>query len=143
MDSFDYTALRKFLLEPLGPKGDRCFRREVFDLQSDRPTEEKWETVRADSILIFDGVFLLRPELREHWDMSVFVRVRWDEVLRRVIARDQGWMGSPDDVRQRYITRYIPGQQLYLREANPEAFADWVIDNSDLYNPLVLRCPAS
>ena len=30
-DSFDYAALRAALLEPLGPRGNRAYRRAVFD----------------------------------------------------------------------------------------------------------------
>jgi len=39
LDSFDYAALRRELLEPLGPTGQRSFRTAVFDYRSDRAVE--------------------------------------------------------------------------------------------------------
>jgi len=76
-----------------------------------------------------DGVFLLRPELRDAWDLRVFVCVTPEESLRRAPVRDLELFGSPEDVQRRYLTRYLPGHQLYLDEARPFEAADFVVDN--------------
>ncbi len=72
-DSFDLDALHRVLLDPLGPGGDRRFRHAVYD----RPTENALSlpvmTAPADAVLLFDGVFLLRPELIDRWDLRIFV----------------------------------------------------------------------
>jgi uridine kinase len=39
-DSFDYEALRRVLLDPLGPGGDRGFRRAVYDKRTDSAVSE-------------------------------------------------------------------------------------------------------
>jgi len=57
-DSFNYPAVRSELLDPLGPQGTRLFRRAAFDYRVDRPVEMPEETANADTILLFDGVFL-------------------------------------------------------------------------------------
>lgn len=138
-DSFDYEALRDVLLEPLGPNGDLEYRVAMFDFRTDEPIVEEWTRAERDAVLLFDGVFLLRPQLRDSWDLSIYLRVGWDEVLRRVVARDSSWMGPPKDVRERYLTRYIPGQRLYHDEASPEDVADIVIDNSNFSEPELIR----
>jgi uridine kinase len=72
-DSFDHEALCSVLLQPLGPHGSRRFRRAVFDFRTDTPRSTKEELAREDAILLFDGVFLLRPELDHQWDYRIFV----------------------------------------------------------------------
>jgi uridine kinase len=134
-DSFDYAALRTALMEPLGPGGNGRFRRRVFDYRTDRPVVSPTETAPANSILLFDGVFLLRRELLDVWDFSVFVAVPFAETVRRAAVRDLGRLGSQDDVLHRYAVRYVAGQQLYLELEDPQARANVVIENSDPANP--------
>src|SRR5581483_1396929 len=87
------------------------------------------------AVLIFDGVFLLRAELRDAWDYRIFVEAPFDETLRRAVIRDAELMGGADAVRQRYRDRYTPGQELYLAAANPAELADVVVHNVDPRRP--------
>ncbi|MCW3813906.1 hypothetical protein ONA91_05480 [Micromonospora sp. DR5-3] len=93
----------------------------------------------AGAVLLFDGVFLLRPELREHWDVTVYLHVDPEETLRRALTRDVALFGSADVVRQRYRERYLPGQELYRAEARPAQRADVVLDMADPHHPAVVR----
>lgn len=88
-----------------------------------------------DALLVFDGVFLLRPELRDAWELVVFVAVEPDESLRRALERDVELFDSREEVERRYRTRYLPGQQLYLQEALPLDHADFVVANDDPARP--------
>jgi uridine kinase len=135
LDSFDYAALRAVLLEPLGPRGEARFRRRVFDYQADEPVVSPVEVVLPGSILLFDGVFLLRRELNEMWDFRVFVAVPFAETQRRAAARDLALFGSEDEVLGRYAARYVPGQQLYLELEGPQSRADTVFYNQDPARP--------
>ena len=139
LDSFDYEALRKLLLEPLGPGGSRRYRRRVFDYRVDEKVEEPEEETPAAAFLLFDGVFLLRPELRPLWDFSIFVQADFDEIVRRAEARDAGMMGGAEAVRERYWKRYIPGQELYFSRCAPQEVADVVIKNTDTDDPTMVR----
>ena len=71
LDSFDYASLRRCLLAPLGPGGDRRYRPATFDHRTESPTEAPGQFAPADAVLLFDGVFLLRPELGGCWDYAV------------------------------------------------------------------------
>jgi uridine kinase len=84
-----------------------------------------------DAILVFDGVFLLRPELDPGWDFRIFLDVPSSETLRRAVARDRELFGSADAVRERYRRRYLPGQRLYGAAVRPRERADVVVDNRD------------
>jgi uridine kinase len=91
-----------------------------------------------DGVLIVDGVFLLRPELAHLWTVSIYLRVSPEESLRRALTRDLARMGSADEVRRRYLARYLPGQAIYREEVGPESVADIVIDNERVDAPRVL-----
>ncbi|HEX2051306.1 MAG TPA: cytidylate kinase family protein [Actinomycetota bacterium] len=134
-DSFDYDALHRVLLDPLGPGGDRRFTRAVSDYRTDTMLSEPVTTAPADAVLVFDGVFLLRPELIDRWDLRIFVSAAFEERLRRARARDHALHGSPAEVERRYRDRYAPAQQLYLATARPTDHADVVVHNDDPEHP--------
>ena len=134
-DSFDYRALRAALLDPLGRGGSRSFRRRVFDFRTDEPVAAPTEVAPVNAVLVFDGVFLLRAELIDEWDFSVFVAAPFAETQRRAAARDGALFGSEESVRHRYAARYLPGQRLYYGKARPMEKADAVLDNGDPDHP--------
>lgn len=136
-DSFNYKELLASLLVPLGPDGSRVYRVACFDLDADSPVEPDPVVAAEDAVLLFDGVFLLRPELRAAWDLSVFVTADFDEILQRGRRRDARVFGSPAAAESRYRARYIPGQQMYFAEARPEDTADIVVRNDRPATPLL------
>jgi uridine kinase len=137
-DSFDHTALMAVLLRPLGPDGDRRYRRGVFDFRTDSPIDAPVQDAASDAVLLFDGVFLLIPDLRPYWDFSIFVRASFETTIARAELRDQQLFGTAAQVRQRYEERYIPGQRLYLAETQPQRHATLVVDNNDLNRPKLI-----
>lgn len=130
-DSFDYRALLSCLLYPLGPGGSLEYTPAVYDFRTESPVEPAPRRAGSDAILLFDGVFLLRPELEGVWDLAVFVDARFDVTLARALERDVELFGSEQAVRERYLLRYIPGESLYLSRHRPRERADVVVDNSD------------
>jgi uridine kinase len=136
-DSFNYEELLASLLVPLGPGGSRVYRAACFDLDNDEPLTPDMATAADDAVLLVDGVFLQRSELRAAWDVTVFVTADFEELVRRARQRDARMFGSPAAAESRYRTRYIPGQQLYLAEARPEDTADIVVRNDQPAVPLL------
>jgi len=138
-DSFNYARLVEVLLAPLGPQGDRRYRRAIFDFRLDSPVDSPVLKAPAKAVLLFDGVFLLGPDLRPHWDFSIFVRADFDLTLARAEVRDSRLFGDASKVRLRYEERYIPGQRLYLSEVEPERHASVVVDNNDVLRPMIVE----
>jgi uridine kinase len=136
-DSFDYGALRSALLQPLGPRGSRRFRRAVFDYRADAPHLAGEEVAPADAILLFDGVFLLRPDINDQWDYRIFVDAPFAVTVERAVLRDTELFGSAEATRARYRERYIPGQQIYLRTVDPKRHAQVIVRNENPDRPIV------
>jgi uridine kinase len=134
-DSFDYDALHRVLLDPLGPGGDRGFQRAVYDKQTDSVVSEPITAAPVDAVLIFDGVFLMRPELIDGWDLRIFVSAAFEETLARARIRDLALYGSPVDVERRFRSRYRPSQQFYFDTVHPGDRADILLRNDDPQRP--------
>ena len=132
-DSFDYRQLRSVLLDQLGPDGNSMFQRAVFDHRSDSPVDASLERAEVNALLIFDGIFLHRPELAGCFDFTVFLNVGFDVTFSRMATRD-GVSPNPDAVESR---RYVEGQRMYLSECSPLLKANLVVDNNDLSKPYI------
>jgi len=137
-DAFDYDTLIDALLVPLGPGGDRWCRLESFDLRADTQLHAAPRHVSAHTVLLLDGVFLLRPELNAHWDYRILVHTDFEVALQRAINRDQHLLGSPQVVEERTQRRYFPAQRMYHDSAQPDQLADVIIDNNDPDNPRII-----
>jgi uridine kinase len=135
-DTFDYDALRRVLLDPLGPGGDRRFQRAVYDHQTDSAVSEPISVAPVDAVLIFEGVFLMRPELIDRWDLRIFVSVAFEEIVARARTRDAARYGTPDDVERRFRSRYLPSQQFYFDTVRPTDHADVLVRNDDPQRPV-------
>jgi uridine kinase len=130
-DDFVRPREERYRRGELSPEG---YYRDLFDLPA--------LTAACDggaATVVVDGVFLLRPELRHLWTLSVYLRVSEGETLRRALVRDLAGFGSAREVERRYRTRYLPGQALYRQDADPEGRADVLVDNEDVAVPRVLR----
>jgi uridine kinase len=130
-DSYDYAAFRRAVLDPFraGLPVTPAVHDVERDVQVDRPPVD----VAADTLLLVDGIFLQRPELRGAWDAVVFVDVPFEVSVPRGNARF-GEHHDPDPEAESN-RRYVGGQRLYLARVRPRDCATWVIDNTDVEHP--------
>jgi uridine kinase len=148
--AYDYPALRTLLLEPLGPSGSRTYRTRWHDGWHEGVIDEVERIAPDDAILIFDGVFLLRPELNDCWDFRVFVDIDAEQSVERGVERDLTLdepMVRATRREQRirvYRERYLPAEERYLRDVNPVGLADSMVNNRDVQAPrlIVRRSPS-
>jgi uridine kinase len=134
-DSYNYAALKKHLLDPLSPGGSRRYRAAVFDHVTDTPVSIPEREAPASSVLLFDGIFLHRPELRPYWDASIFLQVDFAVSVSRCASRD----GSSPDPFATTNRRYVEGQRLYLIACEPAQQATITIDNNNLSRPSFVK----
>jgi uridine kinase len=122
--------MRKLLLDPLGPGGDRSFVTAIFDLERDEAPQPEACEASDDAVLIVDGTFLQRPELRSALDFVIFLQVPEEEARRRGVERDSVVLGGQASAAELYLRRYGPAFIRYEIECKPAQQADLVIDNS-------------
>jgi uridine kinase len=139
-DSFNYEFIKDCLLKPLEPQGNRKYRFSAFDFKTEHETQIKELKASDTDMLIFEGVFLFRPELYPYWDFKIFVDINFQTSLARALERDIYLFGDKQEILKRYQERYIPGQQIYLESVNPKTKADVIIDNNDFMKPVITFC---
>ncbi len=138
-DSYNYPVLQEKLLESFH-RGKGKYITQSFDCDSNVKIEQEEKEVLQNSILIFEGIFLHRPELIHYWDFSIFLDITFETALQRNISRSiaQGNNNSIPQIKKKYIARYMPGQELYFKLSKPKEKANIIIDNNDFLNPIFI-----
>jgi uridine kinase len=126
LDSYDYETFKRVLVEPFRTGWIGSFVLKAFDLKRDTPFEPKWSSGPADALLVVDGIFLNRPQLKGLWNYSIWLEADETVAAARMLERD----GDSTNVE-----RYAGGQALYLAEASPRTTATAIIDNNDFDHP--------
>jgi hypothetical protein len=103
--------------------------RAAFDLDSlfSEVLPDAGQDLGSD-LLILEGIFLLRPELRSRLDRIVFLEVAEEELLLRAAGRGR----DPVEVHR---DRYLPVHRDLVARYPPEEFADWILENTNLLDP--------
>jgi uridine kinase len=115
-DSYDLRALTGLLLDPFA--AGRPFRRRAFDRHADARVPGADEHAPAGAVLLLDGLFLHRAELRDRWDLSILLDTPPAVASERMRRRD-GAAPAP---------RYVRGQELYFADSEPRRRATLVLD---------------
>jgi uridine kinase len=131
LDAFDYDRLRADVLTPLAPGGTRRYRARAHELRTDAELDPRAEIAEPGDVVVIDGVFLLRDELRAYWDFAVFIDVSVAVTIERLAGRD----GLVPD----RTGRYVKAHQLYRDACSPLGRADVVINNNDAEMPEIVR----
>lgn len=127
-DAYDYSVLRRVLVEPFRLSGSTGFVVAAFDKTRDTQIEPKWLTGPPDAILIIDGSYLLRPELRGLWNTSIWLDADASVRAGRLAERDGILNGTPR------ADRYAGAFELY-EKTKPRAAAVITVDNTDADHP--------
>ncbi|SEJ61531.1 hypothetical protein [Demequina mangrovi] len=134
-DAFDLARVRRDLLDPLGPGGDRRFRAKAHDLATDRELDEPWAHATPGAILLLDGVMLQRPELADALDLVIYLDASEAERCRRLAERD----GADPDPEAPANVRYTLAHRHYQAFCRPRERAHLVVGTEDLAAPTILR----
>jgi len=138
-DGYDFDALARLVLAPLGPGGDGRYIGRVLDLHSDTPLDEPPIDAPYDAVLIVDGAFLQRAELAGLWDEMVFVDTSFSVARDRATRRDAEIFGGVDQAARAVNNRYHAAARLYLDEIDPAERATIVIGNDHVEHPVLHR----
>jgi uridine kinase len=79
-------------------------------------------------IILLEGIFLLKREYREHFDLTIWVDCSFETAMERAVQRAQEGL-PPDETVRAYETIFFPAQHLHFRRENPRAAADLIMNN--------------
>ena len=107
MRYFDWQRMRDELLEPLSNGNPARYQR--YDWGSNRLAE--WIVQPAEGIILVDGVYSFRPELRAFYGYSVLVDTPRAECLARLVERGENTEES--------IRSWRAAEDYYLAHTDP------------------------
>jgi len=123
--SFNIEKLTNKLLKPIQAIGQVSVSLNLLNLETDEFDIVKRYSIHPDTIVILEGVFLLRKELAPYIDYKVYLDIPFNLCRKRARERDK-----PATV-SKYDEKYLPAQRKYILDCSPLSQSDIVIDNSD------------
>jgi len=133
--SFDINTIVERLLIPIKQRSRYSVKLTLLDLHTNRYEVDREFSFGENTIVLFEGVFLLRKELSPYIDYKIFIDVPFEESKNRAKNRDVPIYG--DVILRKYDEKYFPAQGKYLYEYPPSEIADMIIDNTNWEYPRV------
>jgi uridine kinase len=134
----DFASAQALLLQPAGPMGNGIVVLCAHDPLTGIDRRSTVVEAPSDAVLIIDGVFGMRPEYNDFWDVRIWLKADPAVALARGIGRDTELEGHDEAVRV-HVERFAVGERLYVDEVDPVEKADIIVDNTDLENPTIVR----
>lgn len=135
VQSIDFDRLIAEVLSPIRRHGSlRCSLRHL-DIATDSWSVERRYEVDADTMVLVEGVFLLRPPVRELIDRLVYLDVDEEILVARGAHRDRDVHGAAAETKFRH--KFLPAQRRTVALHPPHSYADVIVDNNDWTAPTV------
>lgn len=129
IDQWRYDELIEKLLKPL-QNGDAVQTIiELYVKEKDGYREVNYSIPRH-SIVIVEGVFLQREELKPFWDYVVYIEVPEHIRLARVLKRDT-YIGNREQIEKKYENRYFPAERFYIEKIEPAIQANKIFTHKN------------
>lgn len=82
--------------------------------------------IPVGSIVIIEGVFLQRQELKDAFDYMIYIDIPEEVRFNRVLERDR-YIGDKEQIKAKYDNRYFPAEHHYIELCSPSENADYII----------------
>lgn len=114
----DWERIRDQVILPL--RAGKTARFQLYDWVNDCLNE--WVEIEASGVTIIDGVFSLRNELADYYDLRIWFSCPQEIRISRLLGRG--------DTPQAEIDYWIPMEERYHAVHGPEKSADFIIDTA-------------
>ncbi|MBC7517741.1 MAG: uridine kinase [Microbacteriaceae bacterium] len=126
----DYSTFRRVLVEPFRLGGSTAFVTAAFDVESNTVIPAKWLSGPKDALLIVDGMFLNRPELRGLWNFSVWLEPDVAAPVHSEVVAD-----SQNSAIAEFPAQRAAALAIYLAESSPRTTATAIMNATDPEHP--------
>ena len=120
-----YDYLVNEIITPIKSGSDFITEIELYDKDNDTYFINRIN-VPEGSIVIIEGVFLQRNELKDVFDYMIYIDIPEKIRLERVLERD-GYIGNKEQIKAKYDNRYFPAERHYTAVYSPAENADYII----------------
>lgn len=136
------VSLDDFYLPQVGlPDLERVLKQVIIPLKNNQTTKyqrydwgtkklEEWHKVSQNQIIIFEGMTALHDSIRPNFDLTIWVECPADIAHERGIQRDKNLYKV--DTEKDWQNLWIPKEEKYIKEVNPQSKADVVINSTIL-----------
>ncbi|TVX94658.1 uridine kinase family protein [Paenibacillus agilis] len=114
---FDWQRVKQQVLDPLSQGEDGCYQR--YDWETDSLAE--WHCVKAEGIVIIEGVCSTRLELADNYDVTIWVNCPRETRLARGLERDG------EAARSLWEDNWMIAEDKYVREHQPDVRAHVIL----------------
>ncbi|MFN0133917.1 MAG: uridine kinase [Phycisphaerales bacterium] len=108
-----------------------------FEADAIGPDGRSWRKVHEHGpvdVVIFEGVFIFRRDLRPEFDLAAWIECSYETALARAITRNQECLAE-DAIRRDYAEIYFPAQRHHASLDQPRDGADVVVANDPQIGP--------
>lgn len=117
---FPWDRMRDEALIPLHRGETATYQK--YDWSTDRLLE--WETIKPTEIVLVEGVYSSRPELRPMLDATIFIEAPKSERLKRIKSR------NPNEPIN-WLTPWLSAEDHYLIQIRPQDTADLTLPSTE------------
>lgn len=118
--NIDYERFETEIIDSLMKGLDFCY--EIYNCKDN--TFEDSEIVRKKQLNIVEGVYSQHPRYSDFYDFKIFLFVDDDTQVRRILER------NGKEVLEKYLSEWIPLENLYFESCNISKESDLFIDTS-------------
>lgn len=117
---FDWRRILGQVLRPLA--ADEAARYQRYDWDRDELAE--WRRVSPGGVVLVEGNYSTRDELRDYYDLTVWVAAPYEMRLRRGVERDG------EHARDRWVNEWMPEEERYVEAFRPADRVDVVVNGA-------------
>lgn len=116
----DWKRVLSQVIEPISQNKEGHYQR--YDWVSDSLAE--WHIVPVGEVVVIEGVYATRKELRDFYDLTIWVNTPRETRLSRGLERDG------EEARDRWENDWMVSEDVYVAQHRPQEHVDVVIDGT-------------
>ncbi|HSA91657.1 MAG TPA: hypothetical protein VLE48_01485 [Terriglobales bacterium] len=126
-NTFRWDDFFRLLIEPLRAGRSIHLTTSLIEIARDRYYDYTYDFRDVDVILL-EGIFVLKKEYRNRYDLRYWVECSFETALARAMARNQEGL-PPEEIVRDYRRIYFPAQRVHLAQDDPIAHVDAIYEN--------------